>query len=79
MITITDGLVKAERNDRLVKLFVQDEQFMQCGIDTAKVLLTNLEPSMKNRGHFLRQVGDRWLRSYDVKSTVRVLRKIINS
>lgn len=45
----------------------------------AREMLKQFEPCMKSRGHFLMVFAGKAFRSYDVKSIVRILRKVFKN
>jgi hypothetical protein len=74
-----DDYVKGMRHeDGRVEIFIKSDLVIAFPTQEAALAkLNEMAPDMKNRGHFIRVVGRRTMRSYDVKSMVRVLRKIL--
>jgi hypothetical protein len=74
-----DDYVKGVRHDDgRVEIFIKSDLVIAFATpELAAAKLDELAPDMKDRGHFIRVIGRRTMRSYDVKSMIRVLRKIL--
>jgi hypothetical protein len=59
-----------------VQLTLSDVVF-NLTLDEAKQLLIEWTPHMSSRSNFMCTLQDRYVRSYDVKTAVRLLRKYI--
>lgn len=77
MKTATVGLVEGKVEDGQVELKAVGEVVFTGNMAEATILLELMEPLMKQRGHFIFRYNTTVLRSYDMKDSVRVLRKIV--
>lgn len=78
--TVSDGdVVGAVDEAGHIALSIGGEVFAEMNNASAKVLLSTIEPDMKNRGHFTRGIGSKAIRSHDVKSCIRILRKLLHT
>jgi hypothetical protein len=71
------GLVEGKEENGVVELKCQGDVYFTGDVAEAITLLDLMEPHMKSRGHFIFRYKTAVLRSYDVKDSVRVLRKIV--
>lgn len=77
MKTASSGLVEGKAEDGEVELKCIGEVVFTGDMSEATYFLELMEPLMKQRGHFIFRYKTTVLRSYDVKDSVRVLRKIV--
>ena len=77
MKTATVNMVEGKVEDGQVELKAVGEVVFTGNMAEATILLELMEPLMRQRGHFIFRHNTTVLRSYDVKDSVRVLRKIV--
>lgn len=77
MKTAAAGLVEGKAENGVVELKAVGEVVFTGDMAEATILLELMEPLMKQRGHFVFRYKATVLRSYDMKDSVRVLRKIV--